>query len=196
LHDSLAQYLTALRLKLDTLGQSGAGAPKVQEELRSLISELGGAVNRMAWELRPVALDELGLHSAVDHYLEEWAELSGLPVDVAIDLNGSRLPPAVETTLLRVLQEATTNVLRHAEATKVGVILEGRDDRVRLIVEDDGKGFSIDGSPFATSRQYGLLGMRERLALVHGDLEVETAPDRGTTLFISIPLGRLPQGPG
>ena len=193
LHDSLAQYLTALHLKLDTLSQSGASGKKRSEvvsELESLLTELGGAVNRMAWELRPVALDDLGLHSAVDHYLEEWSEMARLPVDVQIDLRGRILPPAVEATLFRVLQEATTNVLRHAYAARVGVILEAGDDEVRLIVEDDGRGFSTDdgGMPFAAARQFGLLGMRERLALVHGELDVESAPERGTTLFVRIPL--------
>jgi signal transduction histidine kinase len=193
LHDSLAQYLTALLLKLDTLGQSGAPRREVLNELRSLLGELGRAVHRMAWELRPVALEELGLHSAVDHYLEEWAELSGLQVDVEIDLSGRTLPPAVETTLFRVLQEATTNVLRHADATRIAVILEARGDEVRLVVEDNGKGFPVDESvlSIAATRTFGLHGMRERLALVHGVLDVESSPATGTTLFASVPLRRF-----
>jgi signal transduction histidine kinase len=193
LHDSLAQYLTALRLKLDMLGQSGTPERDTLNELRSLIGELGSAVNRMAWELRPVALDELGLRSAVEHYLEEWAELARLQVDTEIDLGGRVLPPAVETTLFRVLQEATTNVLRHADATRVGVILETKGDLVRLIVEDNGKGFPADDtkSQFGATRRFGLDGMRERLALVHGQLDVESSPAIGTTLFVSIPLGRV-----
>jgi two-component system, chemotaxis family, sensor kinase Cph1 len=155
-------------------------------------------VNRMAWELRPVALDELGLHSAVDHYLEEWAEMALLQVDVQIDLCGRNLPPAVEATLFRVLQEATTNVLRHANATRVGVILESKSDSVRLIVEDNGKGFPVDDGkwPFAATRKFGLHGIRERLALVHGKLDVESSPQSGTTLYVSIPLERVPLGQG
>ena len=198
LHDSLAQYLTAIRLKLDTLGRSGAPMDEVLNELRSMIGELGRSVNRMAWELRPVALDELGLHSAVDHYLEEWAEMAQLQVDVQIDLCGRNLPPAVEATLFRVLQEATTNVLRHADATRVGVILETKGDIVQLIVEDNGKGFPVDDGkwPFAATRKFGLHGMRERLALVHGKLDVESSPQSGTTLFVSIPLERVALGPG
>jgi signal transduction histidine kinase len=198
LHDSLAQYLAALRLKIDTIGQSDAPRREVLNELRSLIGELGRAVNRMAWELRPVALEELGLHRAVDNYLEEWAEMAHLRVDLQIDLGGRTLPPAVETTLFRVLQEATTNVLRHAEATRVGVILEIRGDLVRLIVEDNGKGFPTDDQqlPFLAGRRLGLLGMRERLALVHGALDVESSPGSGTTLFAGIPLGGLPPDPG
>lgn len=192
LHDSLAQYLSVLSLKLDALGQPDTRAREALNELRSLIGELGRVVRRMAWELRPVALDELGLHRAVDNYLEEWSEMARLPVDAEIDLESRELPPAVEATLFRVLQEATTNVLRHADATRVGIILQVKDDRVRLIVEDDGRGFStVDGvPPFAATRQFGLLGMRERLALVHGELDVESAPECGTTLFFSIPLGR------
>jgi signal transduction histidine kinase len=198
LHDSLAQYLTAIRLKLDTLGRSGAPMCDVLNELRSMIGELGRSVNRMAWELRPVALDELGLHSAVDHYLEEWAEMAQLQVDVQIDLGGRNLPPAVEATLFRVLQEATTNVLRHADATRVGVILEAKGGFVQLIVEDNGKGFPADNGkwPFAATRKFGLHGMRERLALVHGKLDVESSPQAGTTLFISIPLERVALEPG
>jgi two-component system sensor histidine kinase UhpB len=194
LHDSFAQYLTALRLKLDMLDRAGGERSASLNELRSLIGELGHAVNRMAWELRPVALDELGLHSAVDHYLEEWAEMARMQVDVAIDLCGQALPPAVETTLFRVLQEATTNVLRHAGANRTGVILNVKDGVVRLIIEDNGKGFPADraASPFATARRFGLNGMRERLALVHGQLDVESTPGHGTTLFISIPLVRVP----
>jgi signal transduction histidine kinase len=192
LHDSLAQYLTALRLKLDTPGQPGAPPGEKLDELRSLIGELGNAVSRMAWELRPVALDELGLNTAVGHYLEEWAELAQLQVEVEIDLGGRTLPPAVETTLFRVLQEATTNVLRHADASRVGVILEIRDDLVRLIVEDNGKGFPVDDgkTPSAGTRRFGLHGMRERLALVRGSLDVESSPGSGSTLFVAIPLER------
>ena len=146
LHDNLAQYLTALRLKLDTLAQPAGSAAtrKAIDQLAALIGELGRVVNRMAFELRPVALDELGLHHAINHYLEEWAERADLRIDTQIDLDDRELPAAVEATLFRVLQEAITNVLRHAGATHVGVILEASDDAVRLIVEDDGRGFEPD----------------------------------------------------
>jgi signal transduction histidine kinase len=122
--------------------------------------------------------------------------MAGLQVDVEIDLGGRTLPPAVETTLFRVLQEATTNVLRHANATRVGVILEASDDEARLIVEDNGKGFPADesASPFAATRKFGLHGMRERLSLVHGKLDVESSREAGTTLFVSVPLGRSERG--
>jgi signal transduction histidine kinase len=191
LHDSLAQYLTALRLKLDALEQTGT-TPTGLMEVESLIDDLDLAVHRLAWELRPVALDELGLRCAVDHYLDEWEQMARLVVDRTIDLREERLPPAVETTLFRVLQEATTNVLRHARASHVGVVLETRGDAVQLIVEDNGKGFPVDDrrSTPAAVRKFGLHGMRERLALVHGQLDVESSTSTGTTLFIRIPIER------
>lgn len=191
LHDNLAQYLTALRLKLDTLAQpAGAPARKAVDEFAALIGELGGVVHRMAFELRPVVLDELGLRHAVEHYLEEWAERAKLQIDTEIDLNGHELPPAIQATLFRVLQEAIANVLRHANATHVGVILEATDDTVRLIVEDDGRGFPPDDSGTPGGERLGLIGMRERLALVDGELDVESLPNHGTTLFMNIPLQR------
>jgi len=137
-----------------------------------------------------VVLEEQPLASAVGNYLEEWSEMAHLRVDTEISLNGHALPPAVETTLFRVLQEATTNVLRHAEATRVGIILEAGEDQVTLIVDDDGKGLPGDSlqTPFPGNRRFGLFGMRERLALVHGTLDVESVPAGGTTLFVRIPL--------
>ena len=209
LHDSLAQYLTALHLGLEKLGQSHTDTARreARDGLKSLLDALGQAVSRLAWDLRPVALDELGLHSAVDHYLEEWAERAGLRVDAAITLGGRVLPPVIETTLFRVLQEATTNVLRHARASRVGVILEATRDEARLIVEDVGQGFPAPGlSPAGlpplgdehatpAPRQLGLLGIRERLALVHGTLYVESLPGQGTTLFIRVPLSPEQQPP-
>jgi signal transduction histidine kinase len=193
LHDGLAQYLTALRLEIDSLAQSCAGSDhqvRTLDGLKSLTGELGRAVNRMAWELRPVPLDELGLAPAVVHYLEEWAERSGVDVDIEVRLGDRHLPAAVEATLFRVLQEATTNVAKHAAASRVGVIMEAMGEDVRLIVEDDGAGFtSASSRPAEPAKAHlGLVGMRERLALVGGCLEVESAPGAGTTLFVRIPL--------
>jgi signal transduction histidine kinase len=113
-----------------------------------------------------------------------------MPVDVEIDLANRNLPREIEATLFRVLQEATNNVLRHAGATRLAVILESRKAEVRLLVEDDGKGFvpPENGQEAIPSGHLGLIGMRERLALVHGSLEVESAPDAGTTLYVRIPV--------
>jgi signal transduction histidine kinase len=193
LHDSLGQYLTALQLGLSAIGRrSPADADITREvaQLRDLTKEIGCEVNRMAWELRPTALDDLGLETAIAQYLEEWGERSQLHFDLQLSLGDRRLSPTVETTVYRALQEAVTNVVRHAGAANVAVILEATDQQLQLIVEDDGKGFRPDdtegGAPGAL--RLGLLGVRERLALVDGSLEVESAPGAGTTLFVRVPV--------
>ena len=193
LHDSLGQYLTALRLGLNAIEPvcaSDARAMLRVEELKELMAELGREFSRMAWELRPMALDELGLKNAMANYLEEWAERSGLCVDLEITLGDRRLPATVETALFRVLQEAITNVVKHSGADKVGVILETMDGEVRLIVEDNGRGFRVDpDAAVALDRtHFGLLGVRERLALVDGVLEIESSPRDGTTVYAIVPI--------
>lgn len=193
LHDSLGQYLTALQLGLSAFGRrcvADADAMAELAKLRDLTSEIGGEVNRMAWELRPTALDDLGLETAIAQYLEEWGERSRLHFDLQVSLGDRRLPQTVETTVYRALQEAVTNVVRHADAERVAVILEATGQQLQLIVEDDGKGFPSDatGSGAQGPLRLGLLGMRERLALVDGILEVESTPGLGTTLFVRVPV--------
>jgi light-regulated signal transduction histidine kinase (bacteriophytochrome) len=188
LHDTLGQSLTLLQLGLDGLGR---GMPDGQEmhgqlaALKELAKGVGSQVNRLAWEIRPTALDDLGLETAIRHLTEIWAERSKLPIGLHLRLNDRRLDPAVETTLYRVLQEALNNIVRHADATRVGVLLEANEKEVRMIVEDDGRGFDPDGEP---GKRLGLLGMRERLSLVSGALEVESTPGGGCTLFVRVPL--------
>jgi signal transduction histidine kinase len=193
LHDRLGQYLAALLLGLDAIAPTCAASPTARQrltELRKLTTELGRDFSRMAWELRPMALDELGLRNAITQYLEEWAELSGLHIDLEITLGDRRLPPNVETALFRVLQEAITNVVKHAGADSVGVILESIDGEIRLIIEDNGQGFQTDqGAAVALGKSHlGLLGVRERLALVNGRLEVESTPGSGTTVYACVPV--------
>jgi len=193
LHDSLGQYLTALQLGLNAIGRRTRQDPAVADELarlRDLTSDIGGEVNRIAWELRPTALDDLGLEKAIAQYLEEWGERSCLQFDLQVDLGSRRLSQTVETTVYRALQEAITNVVRHAEAERVAVILEVVGRQLQLIVEDDGRGFppDDDGGGGQGTLRLGLMGIRERLALVDGTLEVESAPGSGTTLFVRVPI--------
>lgn len=193
LHDSLGQYLTALQLGLNALGRSRAADPGAMAELaklRDLTGRIGGEINRMAWELRPTALDDLGLETAITQHLEEWSERSGLHFDLQVELDGQRLPPTVETTVYRALQEAVTNIVRHAEASSAAIILRIAGSHLQMIVEDDGKGFAMPagGIPELGDEHLGLLGIRERLALVDGSLEVESRQGGGTTLFVRVPL--------
>jgi signal transduction histidine kinase len=144
--------------------------------------------HQLALELRPPALDDLGLHTALVHYIEVWSERARIEVDFhCTGLEAGRLPPLLETAVYRVVQEALTNVLRHAQARRVSLILQCCEDRVLLVVEDDGRGFNPEAALKAAGR-LGLLGMQERLALIGGTLTVESARGNGTTVFARIPL--------
>jgi light-regulated signal transduction histidine kinase (bacteriophytochrome) len=193
LHDSLGQHLTIMQLDLDEIARRSGSAEEVRSgvsRLKELASSVGHEINRLAWEIRPTTLDDLGLQTAVQQFLEEWSERSGLKFDLHLMLDNRRLSPEVETTLYRVLQEAITNVVKHAEATKIGVILEATAREVRLIVEDNGKGFNWDGADdhISPTARLGLLGIRERLALIKGHLEIESGHGSGTTLIVHAPL--------
>ncbi len=194
LHDSLGQYLTALRLgfaKIEPLCASNLMAQQRLTELKNLAGEISSELSRIAWELRPRALDHLSLRRAAMQYLEEWADRSGVHVDLEVGLDDRRLPPTVETAVFRVLQEAVTNVVKHSGADRVAVVLNASDREVCLIVEDNGKGFDAAGGSTVLALgigHLGLLGLRERLALVGGSLEVESAPRSGTTVYARIPL--------
>jgi light-regulated signal transduction histidine kinase (bacteriophytochrome) len=192
LHDSLGQYLTVMRLDLDSIGHDADASAAVLQRvarLKHLTAEAGQEVSKLAWEIRPTALDDLGLQTAFEQFLEEWGERTKLQFDLLLTLSDRRLPPTIEIALYRVLQEAITNVVKHAGASRVGVILEATATEVRLIVEDDGGGFQIDEGQFdgKPPARLGLLGIRERLSLVGGVLEIESSP-AGTTLLIHVPL--------
>jgi signal transduction histidine kinase len=194
LHDRLGQDLTALKLGLQILGKQGPFPSAVQESvarLEKLTEGLMRDIHRLAWELRPSALDDLGLELALRRYSEEWSEKSGVPLDFHSDgLDGERLPLELETALYRVAQEALTNVLRHARARRVSLLLERRGSVVSLIVEDDGCGFDAEAmlqAPAAEAK-LGLLGMMERVKLVGGSLTFESAAGKGTGVFVRLPL--------
>lgn len=192
LHDSLGQYLTIMRLDLDKISHDRDVTEEIQkrvDRLNMLTTEAGREVNKLAWEIRPTALDDLGLQTAIEQFLEEWGERSNLQFDLHLALSDRRLAPAIETALYRVLQEGIRNVVKHAGATHVGVILDASAKEVQLIIEDNGCGFAHDESAAQPrpSARLGLLGIRERLALVNGTLEIESSAN-GTTLLIHVPL--------
>jgi chemotaxis family two-component system sensor kinase Cph1 len=192
LHDHLGQYLVAMLLGLSMAEQAwrrgDEGNQKIAE-LKELTLAVSQEVHQLSWELRPTALDDLGLEAAMANYLEKWRERFCLDVDFVGNLCGRRLTAPIEITLYRVLQEAMTNVAKHANAGKVSVALEADPAEVRLIVEDDGTGFDNEtaSGPGAPAGGFGLIGIRERLAAVSGSLIIETAPKRGTALFCQIP---------
>jgi two-component system CheB/CheR fusion protein len=193
LHDQLGQYLSTMMLRLKTLQPFAAECEDARVNLRQLEELTGKLVeeaHHLAWELRPAALDDLGLHTVLQNYTERWSERSGVVADFhGGGLERRRLPPEVETTVYRVVQESLTNVLKHAVARRVSVIVEHRRDQVLVIVEDDGCGFEVEEVTRADGhgRGLGLLGMRERVALVGGSLSIESSPRGGTTARARIP---------
>jgi signal transduction histidine kinase len=201
LHDRLGQDLTALKLGLQVVRKKCPCPPKIRDsvsKLESLADSLMRDIHRLAWELRPAALDDFGLEMALRRYADEWAALSGVPVDFhSRGVTARRLAPELETALYRITREALTNVVRHAKARRVSVLLERRADHVLLIVEDDGRGFDAAALLRAPAAQgkLGLLGMQERATLAGGAVEFESNPGAGTTVFVRLPSPRMVDNP-
>lgn len=196
LHDQLGQQLTALRLALERhRGHCAAGDGTQDDDLeRALVlaGSIDAEVDFLAWELRPAALDDLGLAAALPRYIKEWSEHYGVPAEFrASGFQGGQLSPDAEVTFYRVAQEALNNVAKHAHASNVGVLLERRATDVVLVVEDNGVGFdpTVDG---AGARGFGLVGMRERATLVDAQLDVESTPGGGTTVFLRCAVAPVP----
>lgn len=191
LHDQMGQGLTAMMLGLNALQASCASKEsdaKQLQQLQELVNDLTNRVHRLAWELRPAVLDDLGLASALKRYVEEWSQRSGVTADFHVSGQADqRLQPSVETTFYRIAQEALTNVIKHAQASRVSVLLDYRRDSVLVIMEDNGKGFDVGTIMNSTnsSGRLGLLGMQERAALVGAKFNIESTPDAGTTVFVS-----------
>jgi signal transduction histidine kinase len=191
LHDSTSQNLTSLIVGLrimETQCQQCAAQTKASD-LREVASHTLDEVHDLSMRLRPRVLDDLGLAAALERLASEWQTRYKIPVDVIIQLT-ERLPGDVETAIYRIVQEALTNIARHASAKSASILVERRGDLVRAIVEDDGIGFDVKTNH--SERHLGLLGMRERAELLNGTLTIESSPERGTSIFIEIPLVPIP----
>lgn len=185
LHDETGQSLTALLVGLRTIegSQTAAQAVELARQLRETTAQTLIDVGRLWRGLHPGILDHLGLAAAVTRQGQEFAERYGVAVDVRIDgLDAGPLPPLLQTTVYRVLQEALTNVARHAGARNVSVRLVRDETTVELRVQDDGAGFEP-----GDAGRLGLRGMRERAALLGGSVEVDSQPGAGTTITAHIP---------
>ena len=190
MHDQFGEQLTALARRIAALKQACRDMPEARaqvEALEAVARQLDEGVDHLVWELRPTALDDLGLRAALVNYVQDWSAR----VNVSAELHTSgllddRLPSEAETALYRIAQEALNNVAKHARASNVDIILERRNDHVLLIIEDDGVGFEPIAA--AAARQgFGLLGMQERAALIGATLEIESA-GKGTTILVRMPL--------
>jgi PAS domain S-box-containing protein len=188
LHDQVGQTLTALTLAVRATRDAGALPALVSarlSEVQRAAEELGREVHELAVRLRPTALDDLGLHAALGQLLSDWSARTRIEVDCQLaDLEAARLPPDFETVLYRVVQEALTNVARHARAARASVVVQRINGSVIAVVEDDGVGFEPHT---ATTDRLGLLGLSERVTLAGGTLSIESAAGQGTTLIARLP---------
>ncbi len=202
LHDDLGQLLTALKIDLFSLDQaldeSGARSPDVLDRvasMRSLIDMTVASVRRIAADLRPVMLDDLGLVPAIEWLAHDFTQRYGISLEHRVDTGGIEFSSEAATALFRIVQEALTNVARHAQATHVVLTLSVDGKNCLLRVADDGCGASGATAPAdvppARDKSFGLLGIRERAHMLGGAVATDTAPGKGFTLTITLPLAGL-----
>lgn len=184
LHDETGQALTSMLVQLKVMEKLPdlASVQAHAGELRTITWQTLEEVRRLALDLRPAALDDLGLVSALEGYAQQYAHKTGIDVVFTAPEGAVRLPHEYEIVFYRVAQEALSNVVKHAEATQVVVTLERTDDVLRLVVSDNGRGFDPGAVMADDEHGLGLMGMAERMELIGGTLRVETQPGSGTRI--------------
>jgi len=193
LHDETVQALVVLSRQLDSLASSGKGISKENrlrlEELREQTNNVMQGVRRLGQDLRPAALDRLGLLAALEWLASNVAEYSGIATEVNIVGTERRLPEEVELVLFRIAQEALRNVWRHSQATKAEVTVEFDEKKTKVTVNDNGKGFNLPQTvgDLAKDGKLGLAGMQERARLIGGTLAVQSQPGRGSSITVELP---------
>jgi signal transduction histidine kinase len=190
LHDEIGQALTSILIRLRSLSEEKdlAAMSERMSDLRNLTAQTIEELRRLAMDLRPAALDNLGIVPALRWYAKQCAERTGLDIQFLEPEKFDRLSPETELTLYRVAQEGLTNAIRHGRARKIVLLLE-RDlnqNKIRLTISDNGIGFNTA----TQDRGLGLVGIRERVELLGGDFNIETDPGSGTQLWVEIPLKR------
>lgn len=190
LHDEIGQELTALKINLQALQPIPKRAmPYLQESLR-IVDSTVQQIRHLSLDLRPSQLDHLGLMTTLQWYVDRQAQRTGLVVHFAADPLRPRPSPTLETACFRIVQEALTNITRHAQAGQVCVELRQHDAALHLLVRDDGIGFDLGAARMqaAKGKGLGLLGIEERVRLLGGQLEIVTAPGKGTEIRVRLPL--------
>ncbi len=193
LHAEAGQLLSSVHIAIDELELELPLETRARvQQIRGLLDGVELQLRQLSHELRPALLDDLGVEAAIRFHAEGVAKRSRLRVLVSGSTEG-RLPPQIETVLYRVAQEALTNIVRHAQATQATVLLRREPDGIRCFVADNGKGYVRDSSPRKTERGMGLSGLRDRLGLLGGILELRSSgPGRGTVLVAFVPLAKDP----
>lgn len=189
IHDELGQAMTALKLDLFWLQKQLADQPVFQEKIQKmipLVSDTISTVQRICAELRPGILDDLGLEAALEWLVQEFSERTGLRCELKIESEELHLPMALSTTLFRICQESLTNVMRHAQAQQIALSLSREGNRLRLHIQDDGKG--IENERINHPLSLGLMGIRERVLPWNGEVTISGKKDQGTTIFVQVSL--------
>jgi len=199
LHDEIAQTLVGINVHLATLTREAAAGPKsLQQKIartQQMLEKSVEKVHQFARNLRPALLDDFGLIPALHSFMKSFTKQTGVRAYLTAFAAVERLDTAKRTVLFRVAQEALANVARHAHAGRVEVILQKLPDGCCMKIKDDGKSFQVDRFLQGNGGKHiGLLGMRERLEMVNGRFEIESAPGQGTTITAQIPLGTAARG--
>ena len=192
LHDQTGQVLTAAIFSLSTLEQIElpTKAQPILADLTSKLQNLMEEIHALVQGIRSPVLDTLGLEAALQDYAQQWSKSSNIPASAQyLSTNGARLPPEVEITIYRLVQEALTNVMRHAQnATQVDISVIHKPENLTAIIEDNGPGFDLTASMADKNQRLGLIGMQERAALIGGMLTIDSAPGQGTIVTLTVPL--------
>jgi signal transduction histidine kinase len=175
------------------LGLKGHTAADSLVELETLAEQTIENLRRQTRALRPIYLEDLGLVAALEMLSQETSQSTGIPVDFRCQGEERRLSPEVELALYRIAQEALSNVTRHAQASQAGVDLRFENQVITLEVSDNGQGFEVPRSPadFAPSGHFGLLGLYERAELIGARLEIRSAPGKGASIRVNMPVSNL-----
>ena len=188
LHDSTSQNLTSLMVGIKTMSATCKDpAMKTEaEKLRNVAAQTLDEIHNISMRLRPRVLDDIGLSAALEKLVGEWQVRYKIPVDLLLQCGPQRLSAEIETAIYRIVQEALTNIARHASARSVSILVEERNGHLLAVVEDDGRGFDSAGK--TGDRHLGLVGIRERAELLDGRLTIESSPESGTGIYVEIPL--------
>jgi signal transduction histidine kinase len=192
LHDETIQSLVVLSRRLDSLASTTSGMLEdcrlKLEELREQVNDTIQSIRRLSQDLRPAALDRLGLLSALEWLASDVAKYSGVETTVKIVGTERRLPEEAELVLFRITQEALRNVWRHSQATKAEITVVFDENRTRIAISDNGKGFKLPKSinDLARDGKLGLAGMQERAQLLNGTVRVESEPGKGTKVIVDV----------
>jgi signal transduction histidine kinase len=191
LHDEVGQVLTAVKINLQKIGRSNKNrtlAPHLEESI-AIIDNAIEQVRNLSLDLRPSMLDDLGLIATLRWYIDRQAQQAGFVAELVTDLR-AHLHPDLETVCFRIVQEALTNVVRHAQAQRVYISLRQRNGELELVIRDNGVGFDarVAQKRAAHGASFGLLGMQERTQLVSGQIKIRSEPKRGTTIRARFPL--------